>query len=320
MPPSPPAPGPGGGPRRPMPPLHASEATCLQRCPREWLHAYIDRRVPLVRPEALTRGTSVHRWLNAWWSMSPEFMAAQGHNILPYDPIARACCLGYAARWERPHLLDCLVEEPFLTNVGGVECAGNVDVLGWERRVGDIFDGLTICEHKTTSSDISPGSLYWRQVSQTNLQVSMYAAAFPGAKVLYDVIRKPSFRKLRAGKLNEETDDELVARCLAAMSAEPDKYFARAYVVRLEHEHAAFAQDVQSLDALRLIYGATGISSWRAAHSVHAPRNPASCHSFGRQCGYFEVCWGMERLDNDAAFGPNLHGLEASDEAGTVDE
>ena len=197
-----------------------------------------------------------------------------------------------------------------------------------------------IVEHKTTSSDISPGSSYWRQVSATDLQVSMYAAAFPGATILYDVIRKPDLEHSQVPLLDDrwlpivldchgarvykttgdkgprktgdkdkgyvlqtrpETDDELVARCLAAMAEDPDRYFQRHIIVRLEHEHAAFAEDVVSNNALRKA------ASIKDDERSIRPRNPSSCHSFGRQCGYFNVCWGMESIDNDSVFTENLH-------------
>lgn len=322
-----------------LPPLHASEARTYQACPRRWKHAYIDRRVPLLKPEALTRGSSVHRWLNAWWAPNMTVDGRGTGSLLPEDPIARACCLGYAARYERPHLQDVEVELPFTAAIGGVRCAGTVDALGWEPgkpsevKVGHIGahptdptmvkvdlllyprspSHMVIVEHKTTSSDISPGSSYWQQVSQTDLQVSLYAAAFPGATILYDVIRKPSLRKLRQGKETEETDDHLVARCLEDMSRFPDKYFQRQVIVRLEHEHAAFAADVTAIDALRRLHAFPP-----PQFHLKAPRNPSACMDYGRRCGYWDVCWGMESIDNDAVFTHNTHGEEVGDEVGNV--
>jgi hypothetical protein len=336
-----------------MLPLHASEARALQRCPREWSFAYQQRRVPIVRPESLTRGSSVHRWLNAWWKLGgrDELGFQSIPSELPSDPIARACCLGYAARYELPHLQDVEVELPFTATIGGVKCAGTVDALGWKSIPEDNAmrhaSEMVIVEHKTTSSDISPGSLYWRQVSQTDLQVSLYAAAFPGATILYDVVRKPDFERsqvplcddqgspivldgagLRVRKTTgdkgwrrtgdkergyilqtrPETDDELVARCLEAMSNEPDKYFQRQVIVRLEHEHALFEADVSSIDKLRWQFSLVDHSA------IRPPRNPASCHAFNRPCGYFEVCWGSESIDNDGVFEHNAHGEEVDGE------
>ena len=239
------------------------------------------------------------------------------------------------------------VEVPFTTTIGGVECAGTVDAIGFDavQESRSLMRTRTvIVEHKTTSSDISPGSSYWRQVSATDLQVSMYAAAFPGATILYDVIRKPDITHFHVPLLDDrglpivldchgsrvykttgdkgprktgdkdkgyvlqtrpETDDELVARCLDAMAEDPERYFQRQVIVRLEHEHAAFARDIYEIDQLR--------------RNVY-PRNPSSCHSFGRQCGYFTTCWGSDTIDNDALFTHNTHGESTSEVYGEGSE
>jgi hypothetical protein len=183
------------------------------------------------------------------------------------------------------------VEVPFSALVGDVEVEGTVDDLAEKN------GQLIVIEHKTTSSDISAGGAYSREVVLTNLQATMYLAAFPGATILYDVIRKPAFRKLREGKPNEETDDELVARCLEAMAKDPARYFARFKVIRLEVEKAEFARDIAMIDRLR--------------RGIEHPRNPSSCHAFGRMCGYFPVCWEGASLDDDTKFTANLHGVIA---------
>lgn len=270
-------------------PLHASEMRTYLRCPREHQHAYVARRVPLERPEALARGTSVHRYLNGWWRGDAEI-------VLPEDPIARAMCLGYNARYSGP--LEGLahvsaVEHPFETTLGGVRCAGTVDVLAEDH------ENVVIIEHKTTASDISPGGVYWREFSKTNVQVSMYLAAYPRATIVVDALRKPAFSRLRKGKPNEETDDELALRCLAAMAEDPAKYFARYTIVRLESEREAFELDVGLVDERRRLR--------------LQPRNADACHSFGRTCGYFDCCWEGASLDDDTVYGPNLHGLPVED-------
>ena len=253
-----------------LPPLHASEMKLYLACPRKWHHAHGSRRVPRAESEALTRGRAVHRWLEGWWSGSAV--------ELPEDPIARACCLGYDAYWQHPLEGRWLTEASWRAELGGVACAGTLDAVA----------GDAIVEHKTTSQDITPGSMYWRQVVTTDVQVSMYRAAFPGATILYDVIRKPALRPLRAGKPNEESAEEFVARCIAAMAEEPEKYFQRATVVRLESEDEAFARDVVSVDRLR-------------RGSEH-PRSAGNCFAYGSRCGYFDVCWGSASLSDDSVF------------------
>ena len=149
-----------------MNPLHASEMRAYQACPRMWQHAYLDRRVPVSKSEAISRGTEVHRYLEQWWL---------GRTIipsdLPPDPIAQACCLGYSAHYGSLPAGRIDVELPFTCEVGGsddtdglhtygVVCAGTVDAL-----VCDVYGELTIYEHKTTSRDLGPGALYWREMT-----------------------------------------------------------------------------------------------------------------------------------------------------------
>ena len=239
-------------------PLHVSEMRTYLACPAKWSHGYQARRVPAVDATALSRGNAVHEWLAEWW------MGRTGR--LPLDPIARACCIGYQAMYVRPTLDHVHTNWAFTCEIGGVPCAGTLDAIGRDD------DGVVIVEHKTTSEDIGPGSPYWRRVTTTDSQVSMYRAVYPGAKVLYDVIRKPTLRQKQG-----ELDDEFVIRCIGQMGDQPEKFFQRANVVRLEGEDAAFARDVALVGELR-------------SRSEH-PRNPDVCFSYVSRCGFFEVCW-----------------------------
>jgi hypothetical protein len=61
---------------------------------------------------------------------------------------------------------------------------------------------IWICEHKTTSKDITPGSIYWKRLT-LDAQVSNYIAGVRAlghepAGVLYDVIAKPTIRPAKA--------------------------------------------------------------------------------------------------------------------------
>lgn len=277
-----PLPLPSPGPLGPLEirPLHASEMRLYLACPQKHHFAHHDRRVPVLRHKALQRGTDVHVWLSHWW------MGEDASPWLPEDPAVLAACLGYDAVYGSsassrgsPHLREVRVNVPFEAVVGGVRCAGTLDALGRDDR-----DALVIVEHKTTSSDIAPGEVYWRQVVTTDLQVSMYQAAFPGSTILYDVLRKPTIRqrKVPTKTLPVETDEEYVARCLEWIEDDHARYYQRATVVRLESEDEAFARDVRLVDALRRL--------------PQAPRNSASCFSYGTRCGYHDVCWGSASL------------------------
>jgi len=261
-----------------MGPLHASEMSLYLRCPRAWSHAYVDRRVAKETDRNLSIGTQVHKWLQEWWIL-------QNWLVYPEDPIARACCIGYHAYWGEPDLKNVEVELPWSAEVGGVPCAGTLDAIGTDD------DGhVVIVEHKTTGHDITPGSVYWRQRVTADVQVSMYLAAFPDATVVYDVIRKPSLRLKK-----DETEDQFVTRCVVAMADEPDKYFQRQTVVRLEHEHKAFAEDVRLIDDRRRL--------------PFQPRATGACFDYGKRCPYWGVCFEGEDI-NGPEFQENTHGRQ----------
>jgi hypothetical protein len=229
--------------------------------------------VPVSTSAALSRGREVHRWLAEWWGGTLR--------TLPEDPVARACCVAYGALYERPHLTEIDVEMPWSATIAGVPCAGTVDAIGLAPN-GQNF----VVEHKTTSEDIQPGSVYWRRIVTTDPQVSMYRAAFPGAIVLYDVIRKPNIRQKK-----DESNDRFFARCLETMGESPRRYFQRANVVRMQSEDASFESDIVQVDRLR--------------RRTEQPRNPDACFAYGSRCGYWSVCWedadlqGAEFRDQD---------------------
>lgn len=253
-----------------MAPVTSSELTCFQRCEREWHYRYRERRESLIPNEAISRGTRLHKRLAELWSGAAVEVDAST------PPVERAMILGYRARY--PQLSRARVNVPFQTEIGGVPMVGEVDAL--------LDDPFTLIEHKSTTKDITPGSAYWREVSATSLQVSVYAAAFPGARVLYDVLKVPSLRPYKSSTKRpaDETDTEFAARCVLAMSEEPEAYFQRAVVVRLEEEHRLFAQDVSRI-----------VSRMRVVHDLPA-RTPGSCFKHGRECDFFGVCWRGDSL------------------------
>ena len=164
----------------------------------------------------------------------------------------------------------------------GVTLVGELDAVGIDPGSGR----TVIVEHKSTTQDISPGSQYWQERISCDPQVSTYARAYPGAYVLYDALRVPALRPLEANSRRKvaETSEEYVDRCLTAMAEEPDRYFQRVHLYRLESERDAFERDVEML-----------------AESMHAgdhPRNPKACFSFGRKCDFFGVCWSGASLDS----------------------
>jgi hypothetical protein len=87
-----------------------------------------------------------------------------------------------------------------------------------------------------------------------------------------------------------ETPDEYHDRVLAAIAENPERYYQRGTVVRLEAEEADAAHD--AWHTARLIREAELASRW--------PRNPDACVRYGRTCEFFGVCTGTATLDSQA--------------------
>ncbi|MBL0220009.1 MAG: PD-(D/E)XK nuclease family protein [Myxococcales bacterium] len=166
-----------------------------------------------------------------------------------------------------------------------------------------------VVEHKTTSSDITPGSTYWRKLT-LDTQVSQYLGATEGVEgMLYDVIRKPGIKPFKAtpaesrkytkaGTLyaaqreRDETPEEFSVRLRADISEGPNKYYARGIIVRLPSERTEAARD-----------------TWLVAGSIREsmrldawPRNPGSCDAYGRTCDYWAVCAGETTIEDATRF------------------
>lgn len=165
--------------------------------------------------------------------------------------------------------------------------------------------------------------------------------------VLYDVIRKPALRpsnvpitdvdgvkivldangarvRTKDQKKWRETGDtaqryvlqtriesaaEFEDRMLEEVSSNPDKYYQRGTVVRLEAEEFEAALDMWQL---------TQIMREDLALNRH-PRNPRACKRWSRMCPFFDVCCQVASLDDTSRFTrvenmhPELSGTEAAE-------
>lgn len=236
-----------------------------------------------------------------------------------YD-MARAGVMmqGYDARWsdDEYEVLEIEVEfrAPLLnpaTNAASrtFELAGKLDAIVRRRRDGMIL----IVEHKTSSEDIGVGSQYWARL-QIDSQISIYFAGArslgydPGG-CLYDVLAKPGLKPLRATpeesrkytkrgdlyanqRAEDETPNEYRERLVAKVIEDPDRFYQRGEVVRLESEEREAAFDVWQ----------TARSMREAQLARRYPRNPESCVRYGRVCSYFGVCTGVSSLEDAGRF------------------
>jgi hypothetical protein len=252
-----------------------SELACFRRCQREWAFRYSERVEPLVPAEALLKGRRVHEALRHWWNRDHS----SPPKLLELPVLERAMLRGYSAFWQAPpaELTNIQVEQPIAVELDGVTVVGECDATAVDKNNWK----PVVIEHKTTSSDISPGGSYFRQVVHVAPQPSIYLLAFPGATVLWDVLRKPALRQLEANsrRTEPESESDFEARLVSAMAEDPQKYFQRATVVRMEEEALETVRDIQ-LQASEM---------QRAPRMPH--RNPDACWSFGRPCDFFAVCW-----------------------------
>ncbi len=88
-----------------------------------------------------------------------------------------------------------------------------------------------------------------------------------------------------------ETPEELYTRLRADIAANPDSYFRRLEVPRLDADLVEYLSDMWAVG--REIAEAQVTRRW--------PKNPRSCDSYGT-CPYFEVCAGRESIDNPHVF------------------
>jgi len=272
----------------------------------------------LIEDKAELRfGSMLHDGREELWrsgSLDAAIVAAAAGAADEYEAAkVRVLLTGYAARWgDGPpeDFVDAEVEfRASLTNPE-TGAASRTFVLGGK------IDALMLRrfnELKTTSEDIGPGSIYWRRLT-LDPQVSTYYA---GAKALghevdsceYDVVRKPALRPLKAtpaesrkytkdGRLyaaqrdQDETPAEYEARLTEEVATNPDKYYQRGEVVRLEADEREAQQDAWQLTRAMREDELAG----------RRPRNADACARYGRVCPYFDVCCGTASLEDATRF------------------
>ena len=77
-------------------------------------------------------------------------------------------------------------------------------------------------------------------------------------------------------RLTDETPDEYRQRIVEALSADPDRYFQRLEIVRLEGERAAYLEELRA--------------EVREMSTAQPLPNPDSCVRFGSTCAFFPLC------------------------------
>ncbi len=289
---------------RALPLLTESRMKTYRRCPREERLRY-QTGLRSAETDAMRFGTLVHSALEAWWTGEGVERLANALKILgeaECDPYERAkaevLLTGYHIRWEEAGFRTVAVEQEFripLVNPDTSAESKTWQLGGKIDAIVETQDGrIWIVEHKTSGVDIGPGSGYMSRL-RLDGQISMYlhaarALGYEPAGVIYDVIGKPQLRPLEVNtrRSEPETPEAYGKRCAESVGKDPDRYYQRANVVRLESEVAEFDRELWQLattmrDAVR-----TGV----------APRNPDGCQRYGSTCSYFALCCGEESIDD----------------------
>lgn len=319
--------------------LTNSRLRLYRECRRKHRLTYVDRWRPKRDAEYFIVGRLIGDATAVWW----EKGLVHALNSIPgnADPYVleqvRALVVGYDRRWadSRDEYETIEAEATFSAPLLNPDTwrssrtftlEGSIDQLVRRRGASRVL----VLERKTTSDAIDDAtSPYWAKLAMDG-QVSQY---YIGAESLgheiegcvYDVIRKPALRPLKAtpeasrkykkdGTLyasqreEDETPEEYGDRVLQAVTKEPEKYYQRREVPRLESELREYM-----------------VECWQYARMMRedanlgvAPRNPEACHRFGA-CWAWEICaMGVkpeehpdryERLDDP--FAPELRKEEA---------
>lgn len=104
----------------------------------------------------------------------------------------RVVIVAYDTRWGSEDWDVLAVEQQFRYFLGDIEIGGKLDALIKERSTGRVL----VVEHKTSTQDTSPGSVYWERLTLDE-QISIYidGAAFgldhDVQGCVYDVLKRP---------------------------------------------------------------------------------------------------------------------------------
>ncbi len=263
----------------------------------------------LAKAEALLTGYTV-RWGDAPY----ETIAVEKMFRLPHVQTCGTC--------EGNGTFDgdaCEVCDGDGDELSGYDLGGAIDAIVYQKS-GPYRTTIHNVEHKTTSSDISPGSDYWRHVVALDSQVSTYEAAskslgYDVRDTIYDVIRKPEIEPLKATpedkkkytkptksepiprlysaqRETDETPEEYGARLRDDITKRPDWYFQRMTIVRLDRDHVEHARDVWQ--TAQMIRFAETNDAW--------PRSPNACERYHRLCEYHDVCSGLTTIEDNTQF------------------
>jgi hypothetical protein len=246
---------------------------------------------------------------------------------------------GYSARWFDEPLEVLAVEKEFHGDLVNPETGaksqtfglgGKIDAVVWDR----VHGRTLIVEHKSSSEDCSPGSVYWRRLT-LNEQLSTYQVGarllgFEPDGILYDVLVKPGIRpasvplvdadgvkivldaanervRTKDGKKWRETGDTNQGFVLQTRPETIAEFRARLQELICERpdEYYRRGDIVRLADEER----EAAFDAWQTAAAIREgrragryPRNPDSCLKYSQVCTFFDVCTGQASLEDPTRF------------------
>jgi len=293
--------------------ITTSSVRAYRTCARLYKLRYVDLYTLAKSPDALRFGSLVHLGLNGWWSgdsMDVILRVLESNAIDEFESVkSQEMLRGYDLRWRDS--LD-------LSEVESVEKKFSVRIInpatGYAMRkvrlhgMVDVRCKKKVVEHKTSAVDISPGSPYWRKLA-LDTQVSNYLIAEGVSECMYDVLGKPKVKPFKAtpeecrkykadGSLyksqheSDELPEDYRARLRDHISENPDKYYQRGTIIRLDAELAAARVDLYQQAKIIKESSLTG----------YYPRNSDSCMMYGKECEFFDACTGIGDPGTDSRF------------------
>ena len=259
--------------------------------------------------------------------MSPlEAAIARAKSINTGKPflVSTICGMltGYDAKWSGlQHEIELLeVEKTYFSDLPNLHTngksrtfrlAGIVDKVG--RR-----DGITIYDHKTTTSDIEdPYATYWRQLEiegqPSQYELLLHANGIEVDRVVWDVARKPTIKPKGVAKKEvaalasagrycgrefdssiavegmRETPEMFEARVAQQCVDQPHRFFQRRGVKRTREELTEYVGELWDIG--QEIIAARRGSRWY--------RNSGSCMQYGSPCEFLGICSGYDSVDSD---------------------
>ncbi|MCH9838300.1 PD-(D/E)XK nuclease family protein [bacterium] len=305
-------------PRR-LPLLRTSGLKTWMTCPRRYRFEHVQGVIKVEEAHALRFGTLWHLLMEGYlgavqYGTDPleALHRLDSENVDPWDLAKlRPLFLGYVARWwdeDRAGLNVLSIEREYEHDLINPDTGHPSRTYRFGGRLDaevSIGGRLLVMEHKTSSDDIAPGSDYWRQ-KRIDAQASNYLAATGAEGNLYDVVKKPTIRPLKAtpvesrkytkdGRLYaaqrelDETTEEYEIRWGAQIAESPDTYYQRGEVVRTADELAEAQRDRWEL----------GKQIAEGVRLNRFPRNTSACFPLaGAPCPFASVCAGEASIDS----------------------